>query len=95
MKVYVSIPVTGKDYDEQIEHAEEVVKRLAKEGHSAVTPFDIVKSPDTPYNEAMGKCISELLGCEAIFMCDQWPASRGCCAEYQVARVYGKVVMRE
>ena len=95
MKVYVSIPITGKDYDEQVKHAVEVKAALSNDGHDAITPFDVVKSPETPYNESMGKCIEALLGCEAIYLCEHWATSRGCCAEYQVARVYGKVVMRE
>lgn len=95
MKVYVSIPITGKDYEEQKQHAREVAERLARDGHEAVTPFDIVESPETPYNEAIGKCIAALLKCEAVYMCEQWSDSKGCWAEYQAARVYGKVVMKE
>lgn len=94
-KIYVSIPITGENYIDQRNHAFVVATNLAQQGWDAVTPFSIVKNVDTPYSEAMGKCIEKLLDCDAIYLCRGWEKSKGCNAELQVALVYGKRVVTE
>lgn len=94
-KVYVSIPITGEDYNDQRNHAFVVATNLGQKGYDTVTPFDAVPNVSTPYNEAMGKCVEELLECDAIFMCKGWQESKGCRAELQIALVYGKEVITE
>lgn len=95
MKVYISIPIKNKLYEIQKKKAEKVKETLIGNGYDAITPFDVVSSPDIPYNEAMGKCIEALLGCDAVYMCEGWVYSDGCNAEYQVARIYGKIITSE
>lgn len=95
MKIYVSIPIAGKVYNAQKFKANKIAEELRKKGHEVVTPFDVVPSPETPYNEAMGKCMAELLGCDAVFLCEGWRKSKGCVAEYHVALVYGKQIESE
>lgn len=94
-KVYVSIPISGEDYNGQRDHAGAVAQELKDQGYDVVTPFDIVKSVTTPYNVAMGKCVAELLECEIIYLCKGWQNSKGCSAELQIALVYGLGVMTE
>lgn len=94
-KVYVSIPITGEDYNDQRNHAFVVATNLGVKGYDTVTPFDLIKNAATPYNEAMGKCIEALLECDAICLCKGWNNSKGCRAELQVALVYGKDVITE
>ena len=43
----------------------------------------------------MGKDIEALLECDAIYMCEGWQNSKGCMAEFEVARIYGKEIMFE
>lgn len=94
-KVYVSIPVTGEDYNDQRNHAFIVVTNLGIKGYDPITPFDIIPRPSVSYKEAMGKCIEALLDCDAICLCKGWDKSRGCRAELQVALVYEKDVITE
>lgn len=94
-KVYVSIPISGEDYNSQRNHASAIAQKLKNKGYDAVTPFDIVKSVTTPYNVAMGKCVAKLLECEMIYLCKGWQNSKGCFAELQIALVYGLSVMVE
>lgn len=68
-KVYISIPITGEDYSSQRKHAQMVADSLKELGYETVTPFDIVPSLSTPYNEAMGKCVAELLECDRVYLC--------------------------
>lgn len=94
-KVYISLPITGEDYNNKRNHAYVVAVNLEQKDYEAVTPFDAVPSLSTPYNEAMGRCVSALLECDAIYLCKNWQNSKGCMAELQVALVYGKEVMTE
>ena len=94
-KVYVSIPISGENYVDQRNHAFVVSVNLAQKGYEVITPFDIVKNVETPYNQAMGKCIAELLGCNTIYLCTGWQNSQGCKAELQTAIVYGLDVLVE
>lgn len=94
-KIYVSIPISGLDYNDQRNHAFCVTTNLAQKGYDVITPFDICPSPTVPYNEAMGKCVEKLLECDIIYLCKDWQSSKGCNAELQIALVYGKEVMVE
>lgn len=94
-KVYVSIPISGEDYNDQRNHAFVVATDLGYKGYDVVTPFDINPQPTIPYNEAMGKCIEALPDCDIICLCKGWNNSKGCRAELQVALVYGKEVITE
>lgn len=94
-KAYVSIPITGEDYNDQRNHAFVVATNLAQKGYDVITPFDIIKDLSTPYNECMGKCVKELLKCDIIYLCRGWQSSKGCMAEMQVALAYGKEMMTE
>ena len=43
----------------------------------------------------MGKDIEALLECDAIYLCEGWQNSKGCMAEFEVARIYGKEIIFE
>lgn len=94
-KVYVSIPITGENYNDQRNHAFVVATNLFQKGYDVITPFDVVQSLNTSYNTAMGKCITALLDCDVIYLCKNWQKSKGCTAELQAALVYEKEVMVE
>jgi|WetSurMetagenome_2_1015567.scaffolds.fasta_scaffold18509_2 hypothetical protein len=94
-KIYISLPITGKDID--------LVKRDASwnkivvknQGWDAITPFDVCGVKDRRYSFYMGKDIEVLLECDAIYMCKGWQDSKGCMAEFEVARIYGKEIIFE
>ncbi|WP_373123639.1 DUF4406 domain-containing protein [Bacteroides caccae] len=94
-KVYVSIPITEGNYNDQRNHAFVVATNLFQKDYDVVTPFDVIQSLNIPYNVAMGKCIMTLLDCDVIYLCKNWQKSKGCLAELQTALVYGKEVMVE
>lgn len=94
-KVYISIPITGENYMDQQNHAFIVATNLAQKDYEPVSPFEVVKSVNTPYNKAIGKCMTALLDCDVIYLCKNWQKSKGCLAELQTALVYGKEVMVE
>lgn len=93
MRVYVSIPISGKDYDTQKELAEKVRVRLESEGHQVVTPFEIITDRNTPIHLAMGKDIEALLTCDAAVFLDGWNESKGCMLERSACKIYGIAIL--
>ena len=61
-----------------------------------ITPFDVNENEDKDsYARKMGNDIEALLECDAIYLCEGWQNSKGCMAEFEVARIYGKEIMFE
>lgn len=93
MKVYVSLPISGFPLETVKKQASGYKQKLESNGHEAITPFDVCSEPGRPYSFYMGKDIEALIECDAIYMAPGWHGSKGCTAEYEVARVFGKIVM--
>ena len=105
MKVYVSLSISGYPIEERVAYANMVRNNLIevisqtcgflvrKKNLRVVTPFDICSEPDKPYSYYMGKDIEALLECDAIFLCEGWQNSKGCMAEFEVARIYNKHII--
>lgn len=103
-RIYISIPISGHDIEEVKAKARVVRVRLLydvfglKKGchrPDVITPFDVCPEPDKSYPYYMGKDIEALLECDAIYLCEGWQNSKGCMAEFEVARIYGKELMFE
>ena len=96
--IYVSLPISGYDLDGRKAEAERIKSKLNFCGLSiieVITPFDVCPEPDKPYSYYMGKDIEALLECDAIYLCERWQNSKGCMAEFEVARIYGKEIIFE
>ena len=103
-RIYISIPISGHDLEEVKEKARNIREwvlwdefGLEKGWHrpDVITPFDVCREPDKPYSYYMGKDIEALLECDAIYLCEGWQNSKGCMAEFEVARIYGKEIIFE
>lgn len=42
-----------------------------------------------------GESVKALLECDAVYFVFDWAASKGCMAEFEIARVYGKQIMMQ
>ena len=95
MKVYISLPITGRDI-EQVEAACIFAAAvLRKKGHTPVSPLALDhKDPDF-YEAVIGTDITALLCCDAVLFMDGWEASKGCRLEHAAAEIYGKRIMYE
>lgn len=89
MKVYISIPIAGRDIAAQRNFAANVAKSLAKSGHEPLNPFCNGLPEDTPRAEHMRKDLRMLLRCDAIVLCHGWKYSVGCLLECSVAKQCG------
>ena len=108
MKVYISLPISGQPTKERMDYSNQVKQELectyrrcwgySKFGDklNIITPFDVNENEDKDsYARKMGNDIEALLECDAIFLCEGWQNSKGCMAEFEVARIYGKEIMFE
>lgn len=87
-KVYISLPISGRNlYDVMIRA--NFIKSTINEEYEAITPFDICPDSSLDYAELMGRDVSELLKCNILLQDYDWRESKGCRAEYELARIYG------
>lgn len=93
MKVYISLPITGKDLQEQKSCARHVASFLSEAGFTPVNPFDNGLGDGAPYEEHMKADLRLMLDCEAIMLCDGWRLSKGCVLESVVAIACGMTVV--
>lgn len=92
MKIYVSIPITGHDIEEQRLKSQAAERRIYALGHLPITPFSVTAPNDMSEKETyayfMGRDIEMLLRCDAVYMADRrWAKSRGCSIEHHAASV--------
>lgn len=97
MRIYISIPISGRDLAAQQCVAALAAQRLELKGHEPVNPFS-VEAPEhlsekEQYAYCMGEDMKLLLACDAILMVDrQWPKSKGCSIEHSAACATGMEV---
>ena len=92
-KLYLSLLISGRKLKEAKEYARVMKEHLVFQGYEVVTPFEINPNPDEPYSRLMGRCIEALLECDVVHLCIGWQRSKGCMAEFEVARVYQKEIL--
>lgn len=95
MKIYLSLPISGRDENEARHHADLMKAALSRAGHDVVNPFDIIPCKNPTYADYLCADLRELADCDAIFLCEGWQFSRGCRIERTFAEEFGKQVMYE
>lgn len=68
---------------------------MQRKGYVPVSPLEVSPNPDTPYSEHIGNDIAALLECDAVLFLRGWDTSKGCNAEFEVAKIYEKKLMFE
>lgn len=94
MKIYISIPITGKDLMAQTGIAMRIAEKIKALGHEPVNPFDTPPAPPEmsekeKYAYYMGRDIEQLLMCDAVYFHSHWTKSKGCSTEHDIAVRYG------
>lgn len=94
-KIYISLPITGRDFDEVESEILYVSGVLEREGYHVVTPIDFDVNPDLdkPYHELLGNDIKALMECDDICLCPGWEKSKGCQLEHFAAKLWDKEIM--
>lgn len=95
-KVYISIPISGMDYNKQREKADRIKSALSKRGYDVISPFEMYVGKDPSYGEYLGADVTAIIDhAEAVYMCRGWEESHGCKVERFVALEYGKELIYE
>lgn len=102
MKIYLSTPVNArseKDFEARKRGALlrcEALRQRTREafpGWQAVSPFDVNPiEVSVSEEEALGRCVTALLECDALLLDTGWKKSKGCSLEFRAAQIYGKRV---
>ena len=93
LKVYISLPIQGKDIESQKKYAQDIALRIAVCGHEPVNPVYNFLPDSAPRTAPMKEDIRMLLDCNAIMMCHGWENSDGCRLEKNVAEQCGLLVL--
>lgn len=94
MKIYISIPISGHDINEQKAKAYAIAGEIRALGHEPVNPFD-TPTPQGDLSETeryayfMGEDLKRLLLCDAVYFVAGWTDSRGCMIENAAAYCSG------
>lgn len=95
MKVYISLPITGKDLQQQKRHADDVAAFLLTAGFTPVNPFNNGLGGDAPYEEHMKADLRLMLDCDAVCLCNGYHYSKGCLFERDVAVKCGMAIVKD
>ncbi len=97
MKLYISIPISGRPLHEAKYHAECIKAALTPHGHECITPFDVCSEPGKTYGHYMGRDIEAILdnNIDGIVFGHGFHDSNGCMLEHAAAQIYTKSIIYE
>lgn len=91
-KIYLSIPITGRDLYEVKECADNfksMINKIYQMPVEVITPFDVIPlSEKKPYAQMMGECIAVLLTCDLAYFAPFYEFSKGCMLEMDTCKRY-------
>lgn len=93
MKIYVSLPISGHDIEETKEYAEKIKKFLGEKVMKLLLLLILVMKKVSLIPIIWVGGIEALLECDAVFFVPNWQESKGCMAEFELARIYGKKIL--
>ena len=95
MRIYVSLPISGRPESEAREHARRVKAVIEGKGHRATTPFDVCHGKNPGYPDFIGADIAAMLKHDAVCFCEGWRRSVGCNIERQALTFYNVRLLSE
>lgn len=81
-KIYISIPIRGKDRAVQQQKADGLARMLSVKGYEPVNPFNIFAGKNPDYWDHICSDLRALADCEAVYFCEGWERSLGCRIEH-------------
>lgn len=90
MKIYISLPITGRDFEEVEADSIFASGVIQRKGHTPVSPIELNHTDPEDYPAVIGTDITALLACDAVVFLDGYEYSKGCRLEYEAAVIYGK-----
>lgn len=95
MKLYISIPISGRPLHEAKYQAECIRATLMPHGHECITPFDVCPESGKTYGYYKGRDIEAILdrNIDGIVLGHGFHNSRVCMLEHAAAQIYGKHIV--
>ncbi len=95
MKLYISIPISGRPLPDAKYQAEVIKSKLEQHGHNCITPFDVCPESGQTYAYYMGRDIEALLAddIDGVVFGAGFHDSKGCRLEHAAAQIYGKRII--
>ena len=93
MKIYISVPISGRPEEEARHEADLVKAALSKKGYEVVNPFDVYAGSNPTYYDHICYDLRAMMDCDGVYFCEGWEESCGCRIEHAVAmlmKAYGK-----
>lgn len=72
MKIYISLPISGRPIQEAREEADLTAAMISRSGHTPVNPFLITAGANPKYEDYLCADIRALLDCDAMYQCEGW-----------------------
>ena len=89
MKVYISLPISGRDMEQVKAEITFTAAVLRSHGHEPISPLEVnAANPSAPYAELIGNDIRALLQCDAAVFHPDWRKSKGCRLERYACKLY-------
>jgi len=92
-RVYIAGKVTGMKPTEVSKKFATAERQVQAMGLEVVNPIAVVGNHETPWNEAMKKCITALIECDAIILLPCWKDSKGALLEMNIATNMGMEIL--
>lgn len=91
MKIMISQPMAGKEYDEIQKEREAAVHALEAMGHTVVDTILTVEPPDEGKVRLfyLSYSLNLMSQCDGVFFLPGWENARGCRIEHEAAVAYG------
>jgi len=95
MRVYISGPISGKDYEERKKEFKRVQQMLENNGFETFNPMENGVPKDASTSKHMRADLKQLPDCDAIYFMIGWNHSAGCWTEFNNAAACGLEFMFE
>jgi len=103
-KIYIATPINArqeKTFREKYlaaKHRVEFLKEIIRSDErfprdiELISSFDINPLGAYAESQAMGRCVTEVIESDAIYLDHGWQSSNGCNLEYRTAKIYNKKI---
>ncbi len=97
MRVFISLPMTGRSADKVRQDLEQIRAALAARGHTSSDGFETEDTAE-PVNWpvwCLGASLKRLAGCDAAYFAEGWQRSNGCAMEHEVCERYNIPILQD
>ena len=95
MRIYISGQITGLNLEVATKLFKDAQVKLEAKGHEVINPMDLPHKHGQTWREFMLEDIDALMGCQGIYMLENWRDSKGARIEHNIAVEMGLKIFYE